>query len=68
MEVGAVVVVEKHEERQFTKAVMMLEEHLRGSGISRQLTLAALASVSQLLLTEYMGEKAGKAAEEVTHG
>jgi hypothetical protein len=68
MEVGAVVVVEKHEEQQFTKAVMMLEEHLRTSRISRQLTLAALASVSQSLLTEYTGEKAGKAAEEVTRG
>ena len=68
MELGAVVVVEKHEEQQFTKAVMSLEEHMRNAGISRQIALATLASVSQSLLAEYLQEKPSKEAEEVIRG
>lgn len=68
MEVGAVVVVQKHEEQQFTRAVIALEEHMKRAGISRQIALATLASVSQSLLAEYLRETPGKEVKEVTHG
>lgn len=68
MELGAVVVVEKHEEQQFTRAVMALEEHMKNAGVSRQVALATLASVSQSLLAEYLRETTQKEAEEVMHG
>lgn len=68
MELGAVVVVEKHEEQQFTRTVMALEEHMQKSGVSRQLALAALASVSQSLLADYLHETPRKEPEGVTHG
>jgi hypothetical protein len=68
MELGAVVVVEKHEEQQFTRAVMALEEHMRDAGVSRQIALATLASVSQSLLAEYLQEKPEKKLVEVLNG
>ncbi len=68
MEVGAVVVVQKHEEQAFRRTVVELEEHLRASAGSRQLILAALASVSQSLLAEYVGEENKKVLQEVKHG
>ena len=68
MELGAVVVVEKHEEQQFIRAVMALEEHMRRAGVSRQIALATLASVSKALLSEYLQDERGKEAGEVLHG
>ena len=68
MEVGAVVVVEKHEEQAFRRTVVELEELLQASAGSRQLVLAALAAVSQSRLAEYVGEEGKTAVEEVKHG
>jgi hypothetical protein len=68
MEVGAVVVVEKHEQKHFVEAVVELQASLSGLNISPQIALAALASVSQALLTEYTGTEALKEHEVGKHG
>jgi hypothetical protein len=69
MEVGAVVVVEQHEQRRFVEAVVELQSRLTALELSPQLALAALASLSQSLLGEYTGTDDVKTAREVTtHG
>jgi hypothetical protein len=69
MEVGAVVVVEQHEQKRFVEAVIELQSRLAALNISPQIALAALASVSQTLLGEYTGsDEVKKALEVVKHG
>jgi hypothetical protein len=67
MEVGAVVVVEQHEQKQFMSAVLELQFQLQALNVSPQIALAALASVSQSLLGEYTGSSV-KEREVVKHG
>jgi hypothetical protein len=68
MEVGAVVAVEQHEQKHFVEAVMELQDRLAALNLSPQIALAALASVSQSLLSEYMGSQSSKGYEVVKHG
>jgi hypothetical protein len=68
MEVGAVVVVEKHEQKHFTQAVIAIEDQIRDMNLPRQIVLAALASVSQAILTQYTSSESTKVHKEVTHG
>jgi hypothetical protein len=67
MEVGAVVVVEQHEQKQFMNAVLELQFQIQALNVSPQIALAALASVSQSLLGEYTGVGA-RVEEVVKHG
>jgi hypothetical protein len=68
MEVGAVVVVEQHEQKRFVEAVIELQSHIAALNVSPQIALAALASVSQSLLGAYTGSEEVKAHEVVKHG
>jgi hypothetical protein len=69
MELGAVVVVEQHEQRRFMDAVAELQSRLAALELPPQLALAALASISQSLLGEYTGsDEVKKAREVMTHG
>ncbi|MDQ2835207.1 MAG: hypothetical protein M3Y50_15985 [Acidobacteriota bacterium] len=54
MEIGAVLVVEQADRNVYMSAVVELQSHLEHLDISPQLALAALASVSKGLLSEYM--------------
>jgi hypothetical protein len=68
MEVGAVVVVEKHEQHRFIDAVSELQSRLAALDLPAQIALAAMASLSQTLLREYTGSKSVETAREViTH-
>jgi hypothetical protein len=53
MEVGAVVVVEHADKKAYMDAVIDLQSRVEELGLSQQIALAALASVSQALLSEY---------------
>jgi hypothetical protein len=69
MELGAVVVVEQHEQRRFMDAVVELQLRLTALELPPQIALAALASISQSLLGEYTGsDEVRKAREVMTHG
>jgi hypothetical protein len=69
MELGAVVVVEQHEQRRFMDAVVELQSRLTALELPPQIALAALASISQSLLGEYTGsDEVKKAREVMTHG
>lgn len=68
MEVGAVVVVEQHERQRFTEAVIGLQSHIAALNVSPQMALAALASVSQSLLGEYMGAEESMSSEVTRNG
>lgn len=69
MELGAVVVVEQHEQRRFMDAVVELSAQLSAMDLSPQIALAALASISKSLLGDYTGSDDAKRPSEVaTHG
>jgi hypothetical protein len=68
MEVGAVVAVEQHEQKRFIEAVIDLQARVSALNVSPQIALAALASVSQSLLSEYMGAESLKGHEVTKHG
>jgi hypothetical protein len=68
MEVGAVVVVEQHEQLRFMEAVGEVHSYIEALQLSPQLALAALASVSKSLLGQYIGSEEKKALEVVKHG
>ena len=69
MELGAVVVVEQHEQRRFMDAVEELTAQLSSMNLSPQIALAALASISKSLLGEYIGaDDLKRSSEVVTHG
>jgi hypothetical protein len=69
MELGAVVVVEQHEQRRFMDAVVELQSRLTALELPPQIALAALASISQSILGEYTGsDEVKKAREVMTHG
>jgi hypothetical protein len=58
MEVGAVVIVEQSERRNYMKAVVEIQNHLDDLGVSPQIGLAALASVSKALLSQMTADPA----------
>lgn len=66
MEVGAVVAVEAHEVSDFRKAVEALEDERVRLGVSSQVFLAALASVSRAALEEFTGQDRTR-PEEMIH-
>jgi hypothetical protein len=69
MEVGAVVVVEQHEQGRFVEAVLDIQSRIAALKVSPQIALAVLASVSQSLLGDYVGSADLKKAHEVVkHG
>jgi hypothetical protein len=69
MEVGAVVVVEQHEQERFVEAVLELQSRIAALKITPQVALAALASVSQSFLADYSGSNdVKKTLEGVKHG
>jgi hypothetical protein len=65
MEVGAVVVVEQQEQARFVEAVIELQSHLTSLNVSPQIALAALASISQSLIAEYIGTENARKVMEV---
>lgn len=68
MEVGAVVVVEQHEQHRFVDAIVEIQARLDALNLSPQIALAALASISQSLLTKYTESKdVLKSIEVITH-
>jgi hypothetical protein len=69
MEVGAVLVVEQQERNSYMNAVIELQNRVDDLGVSPQIALAALASVSKGLLCQYVaGASTTVEGQEVKHG
>jgi hypothetical protein len=68
MELAAVVVVEHGDRREYMKAVIEIQNRLEELGLSNQLALAALASISKGLLAQHLrDQEKGSPLEEVKH-